>query len=67
MQPLRARLLLTAFGGGVGLAAALVWWFAWGCRACLRDGSPVNVFVFCVVMGVGMANAWGMDHLRHRR
>jgi hypothetical protein len=60
-------LLLTAIGAVVGLGGALAWWFAWGCRACAKGGSPASAIAFSVVVGVVMANAWGMDHLRARR
>jgi hypothetical protein len=67
MSAVRDRLLLTGIGAGVGLAGVLTWWFAWGCRACVRGRTPWDTFVFAVVMGVVMANWWGMDHLKNRR
>lgn len=64
---IRDRLLLTAVGGGVGLAGALAWWFLWGCRACAAGSGPGDAIAFSAAVGAIMANAWGMDHLRARR
>jgi hypothetical protein len=63
----RDRVLLTGIGAGVGLAGALAWWFLWGCHACAKGSGPSAQIVFSALMGVVMANAWGMDHLRARR
>lgn len=64
---LRDRIVLTAFGAGVGLFAGLSWWFLWGCRACAAGGDPWAQLAMSALVGVALANAWGMDHLRARR
>ncbi len=67
IRRVRDRLLLTTVGAVVGLAGALAWWFAWGCRACAKGSAPTSAIVFSALVGVVMSNAWGMDHLRSRR
>ena len=64
---MRDRLLLTLFGAAVGLLGGLAWWFIWGCRACAKNADAWSAFVFTAAVGVVLANAWGMDHLRQRR
>jgi hypothetical protein len=60
----RPWMTLWAVGAGFGLIFGLTYWYAWGCRNCAKDNSPVALIAFCVVVGVGMAHYWGRDHLR---
>jgi hypothetical protein len=63
----RDRIVLTGVGAGAGLAAGLSWWLLWGCRACAAGSQPWSQLAFSALVGVVLANAWGMDHLRNRR
>ena len=56
--------MLWAIGGAGGLALGLSYWFAWGCRQCAVDNSPVAIVGFFVVVGAVLARSWGPDHLR---
>ena len=59
------RLFLAAVGSAMGLGFGVTYWFAWGCRACAKDGSPWAIFAFCMSIGAAMAMLWGKDHLKN--
>lgn len=58
------RLLLALIGAAFGLVLGLGYWFAWGCRRCAVDNSPVAIVLFFVVVSATMSVRWGKDHLR---
>jgi hypothetical protein len=60
----RPTLKLWLFGAAFGLLFGLSYWYAWGCRNCAKDKSPIALVAFCTVVGAGMGRVWGKDHLR---
>lgn len=55
----RIRTKLLAVGAVGGLVFGLTYWYAWGCRTCAKDNSPIALIAFCTVVGAGMARVWG--------
>lgn len=58
------RLALWAIGAASGLLLGLTYWFAWGCRRCAADESPISIVAFFVVVSAILARVWGRDHIR---